>query len=391
KPGVGKTLMASCPIKASGRPVFRCRKEQGSSELIHTIERYFDEAAKCAPSIVFLDDLDKFANNDERHCDTPEYAAVQSCIDKYRQHDVFVVATVNRLRSLPRSLYRSGRFDKVIRVGLPKYEDAVKIIEHYMQDKPVKDLDCSFLARIAQGHSCADIETVLNTAAINAGYQRCEAIEMDHIINACRQCLYHIPDFDQYAEDEEGDPFGNDEANIYSHLSDLKCSPVLQRTAYHEAGHAVLQELLFPNSVNFVSLKGKKNSLGGYISIFHPENDASTEWEKARIIVHMGGRAAVELKFSACETCISDDLENVWMIIRRLREIGELGFGYNSALNSDESDIFRTIVANKMNEAYGQAQRLLLQNYAYLERVAAHLIEHHQITSKELQALKSSN
>lgn len=80
KPGVGKTTMANCFIKASGRPAFICRKDKSNGDFVKSIKECFEKAAKEAPSIVLLDDMDKFANEDEYHRNAEEFVTVQSCI-----------------------------------------------------------------------------------------------------------------------------------------------------------------------------------------------------------------------------------------------------------------------------------------------------------------------
>ena len=134
-PGVGKTLMANCLIKASGRKVFICRKDKPNGEFIKEITDLFEEAAANAPAIVFLDDMDKFANTDTEHTYAEEYISVQSCIDQYKGRDVFVLATVNDIQMLPSSLRRVGRFDRMIEVPTPNNKDAEKILAHYLKDK----------------------------------------------------------------------------------------------------------------------------------------------------------------------------------------------------------------------------------------------------------------
>ena len=127
-PGVGKTLMANCLIKASGRKAFVCRKTKPSEEFIGTIKETFDAAMENAPSIVYLDDMDKFANDDERHRNSEEFVTVQSCIDELRGKEVFVLATANETHCLPSSLTRAGRFDRVIDVNLKGAFNMVKAI-----------------------------------------------------------------------------------------------------------------------------------------------------------------------------------------------------------------------------------------------------------------------
>ena len=79
---MGKSLMASAIIEESGRPVFRCRKDEPNGDFVKKIKATFEKAVENAPSIVFLDDMDKFANGDEKHPDAEEYVTVQSCIDE---------------------------------------------------------------------------------------------------------------------------------------------------------------------------------------------------------------------------------------------------------------------------------------------------------------------
>ena len=128
-PGVGKSLMAFCLIEASGRKAFVCRKDRPDGEFVNHITETFRAAKEAAPSIVFLDDMDKFANNDSNHKDSEEYVTVQSCIDTFRHAEVFVLATANDVEDLPDSLIRPGRFDRVIEVEAPAGKDAVEIVQ----------------------------------------------------------------------------------------------------------------------------------------------------------------------------------------------------------------------------------------------------------------------
>ena len=139
-PGLGKTLMAKCFIDESGLKTFVIRKNK-SENFVEHISDVFNEAKKCAPAIVFLDDMDKFANEDKNHRDAEEYVAVQSAIDEVKGCDVFVLATVNEYRKLPSSLTRSGRFDRSIEVCSPSSADSIKIIEYYLKDSPREEMN----------------------------------------------------------------------------------------------------------------------------------------------------------------------------------------------------------------------------------------------------------
>ena len=185
EPGVGKSLMASAVIEESGRKAFVCRKDQPNGDFVKVIKATFEKAVENAPSIVLLDDMDKFANGDEHHPDAEEYVTVQSCIDEAKDKEVFVLATVNNMRCLPRSLHRAGRFDRVIEIDTPRGQDALAIISHYLKSKKViNSVDAKTIARIMDGRSCAELETVINEAGLYAGYERAEFITMDHFMEA---------------------------------------------------------------------------------------------------------------------------------------------------------------------------------------------------------------
>ena len=155
--GLGKTLMARCFIAESGCKAFTLRKEKPNGDFINQIKETFEEAKKDSPVIVFLDDMDKFANEDYTHCDAEEYVTVQSCIDDCKGEGVFTLATVNDRYCLPDSLWRAGRFDKVIEVNLPKGKDAIQIIEHFLNQKQgIGDVDIVEISRLMEGRSCAE-------------------------------------------------------------------------------------------------------------------------------------------------------------------------------------------------------------------------------------------
>ena len=134
-PGLGKTLMANCFIAEAGCKAFTVRKEKPNGDFVNYIKETFDKAKKETPSIVFLDDMDKFANEDASHKNAEEYVAVQSCIDECKGHDVFVLATVNDKFCLPDSLIRAGRFDKMISIDVPNEKYSEHIIKHFLRRK----------------------------------------------------------------------------------------------------------------------------------------------------------------------------------------------------------------------------------------------------------------
>lgn len=181
-PGLGKTLLAKCFIEESGLRTFTVRRNKSANDFVEEIIQTFRQASANAPAIVFLDDMDKFANEDDSRRDAEEYVAVQSGIDEVKDAGVFVLATVNEIHKLPPSLKRSGRFDRKIEVLPPTSADAETIIRHYLRNKKLSDsIRVQDVAMMITYSSCAELETILNESAIRAAYRRSACIEMEDI------------------------------------------------------------------------------------------------------------------------------------------------------------------------------------------------------------------
>ena len=232
-PGLGKSLMARCFIAESGLRAWTVRRNKSAGDFVGEITETFRKAKDSAPCIVLLDDMDKFANEDDNHRDAEEYVAVQAGIDEVRDAGVFIFATVNDIRKLPHSLKRPGRFDRKIEVLCPSPEDAAEIIRYYLKGKPVsKDLNLEDIAMMINYSSCAELETILNESAIRAAYLRKDCITMEDVLDTVLRTEYESPE-----------SFGT--------LSREK----LRRIALHEAGHLVVCEVLCPGSVGLASLR----------------------------------------------------------------------------------------------------------------------------------------
>ena len=183
-PGLGKTLLARCFVEESGLHTITVRRDKGGDAFIDGITQAFASAKTKAPSIVLLDDMDKFANEDDTHCDAPEYAAVQAGIDDVKDAGVFVISTANDIRKLPSSLRRSGRFDRKIGLRAPTASDAEEIITHYLKTKRVSDsVNMEDLTRMMRDNSCAELETILNEAAVRVAFARKTGIDMEDMVS----------------------------------------------------------------------------------------------------------------------------------------------------------------------------------------------------------------
>ncbi len=374
EPGVGKTTMAKCLLSSLDRKVFVCRKTKSDGDFVDEISKTFERAKVEAPSVVFLDDFDKFANDDSNHRDAEEYVAVQSNIDNVKGTRVFVIATANDIGKLPRSLLRAGRFDKSIEIKAPQGDDAKKIIEYYLsQKKFVANVDTCEIARIMNGRSCAELETVINEAGICAGFSGKDKIEMDDIVRACLRVIFDAPECE--------DRFG-EEAKM--------------RIAFHEAGHAVVSEILEEGSVNLVSVDSYGGESGGITSSNQSADYmTSSSYMENRIIVLLGGKAATELVFGEADPGAGNDIGRAHSIATRLVD-DYAGYGFNYYLSSryeNSGDTLRDkerAVALEMERYYRMAKKILINNRAFLDNVAAKLKEKRTLLGSEIRAIRSA-
>lgn len=384
-PGLGKTLMATALIEASGRKAFVCRKDQPNGEFIRTIKATFEEAAGNAPSIVFLDDMDKFANGDENRKNAEEYVTVQSCIDECRGKDVFVLATVNNIRTLPRSLQRAGRFDRIMRIQPPRGSDAVKIVSHYLQGKSfVGDMDAEVIASLMSGKSCAELETVINEAGMYAGFHRSQEITMEHFMTACLKTVYNVSGI---SDPEDDDDWDDDDRFCLHTATGGNHSPA----ACHEAGHAVISEVLCPGSVTLICTRKNSRGIGGFTQCMGIGNETPSQLMRRRILGALGGRAAEELVFGAPDLGCDEDITAAFNTVQTM--IGDhctSGFQYYKYGRDSQELVSRReqIVAAEVEKYYHQALSILRENREFLDKIAAALDETGLLTLLDIRTIR---
>ncbi|MCD8308394.1 MAG: AAA family ATPase [Clostridia bacterium] len=372
KPGVGKTLMANCLINASGRKAYICRKDKPDGSFVIGIRRIFLKAKENAPSIVFLDDLDKFSNEDYIHRNSEEFVTVQTCIDDCKGSEVFVLATVNDMRSLPGSLRRAGRFDKIIEVENPRGEDAVEIVRYYLSSKSfVGDIDAREIARILNGRSCAELETVINEAGLIAGFSGKDKIEMDDMVKACMRVIFQAP------ENKDNNP------------------AITERVAWHEAGHAVIAELTDPESVTLVSVHKHGTDISGVTTFY--SNDSYYVYKKKmenNLMTALGGKAATEIKYGETDTGCNSDLHKAFDISSMFTD-NYCSTSFDRFVTSRESsDAIKNRkemqISFEVERFYAKARRLLILNYDFLNKVACALMEKSTLTASDIKAIKNT-
>ena len=373
EPGVGKTLIANSFIEECGKKCYVCRKNLPDDEFIKYIKKTFEDARSNAPSIVLLDDFDKFANEDKDHKNAEEYVTIQSCIDDVKSAEVFVIATANDLRLVPESLLRAGRFDTSIEIKAPKGLDAEKIINHYLSGKnTVANLDVKKLARILNGRSCAELETIINQAGIYAGFENKEKIEFDDIIRACIRTIYNAPETIKNGSCEDD-----------------------EQTAYHEAGHALVAEILEPESVTMISIGGHEgSSIGGFTAYYRDENYwRSVKSMKNRVLCLLGGKCTTEIVYGTIDAGCSSDIERAIDVVKRI-VIEYAGNGFDKCSPRDDFDLSEMqkynqekAINDELEKCYMQAKQIIIENRSKLDNLAVVLNKKKLLVSEDIKKI----
>ena len=368
-PGLGKSTMAMCFMEECGCKNYTLRKNRPNGAFVDEIRATFEEAKQNAPAIVFLDDMDKYANEDDEHKNAEEYVAVQACIDDCKGSGVMVIATVNSVYSLPDSLIRAGRFDKTITIDYPSYKDAPKILEYYLSSKKcIGDIDVEEIAMITGGFSCAQMEKVINEAGIQAGYEGHELITHQDAIKACLLEFFDVSDDPGYENKEQ-----------------------MRMIAIHEAGHTTVSEYYHKKSVGLVSVNGS-DSDGRGVTAYSREIDCRSFRHKEHYIIRsLAGKAATEIVLGVPDIGCYEDMQSAY--IRTGELIDNLcAYDFNSFTLSTES-VYASknrdrMVAQELTKYYQAAKKILIDNRSFLDAIVDGLMEKSTLTCHEIQEIR---
>ena len=364
EPGLGKTLMATALMEDSGLPSFTVRRSQSEDEFLKQLAHTFDEAAEAAPSMLLLDDMDKFSSDE---FSTAAFTTVQSCIDKVQEKRVFVIATVNNVEEIPDSLLRCGRFDRQIEVQRPNCTDGEQIIRRYLSGKaPVPDISLSDLTQLLSRSSCVQVESALNEAAIYAAYERSGSITRAHLVRAVLKTIHHVP------------------PEVYP-VSREEC----RKVAFHEAGHTAMMELVTPGSAAFATLLYSPASACCY-GFVHLNRSLG---RRANILVRLAGKVACELQYGRMAPGCNSDIRVAAKLIReKTEELGGSGMlGVNVSGRYGDSEVSllerETIVRAELERCLFEAKEMLAARRQMVQELAEALLEKQTLLYSEIQAI----
>ena len=312
-PGVGKTVLAKAFIKES-----HCNHVEINTNDVESYEtfskylaRKFDEAAVNAPSIILVDELDKFAANESSFFfpgekENEKARDLINIINKYNTFEgLFLLMIANSDCDLDPALIRSGRVDKKIRMSFPTEDERFDIIQYYSENKNIdKSVDFSSLAKMTNMFTGADIEALLNDAVIHSLANGHKTITNDDIMSVFNDKIFH----------------SKEKKTIYSEENQT----IL---AYHEAGHAVMSLLLNDESVYCASIIRRGDANGFVGKEMRSEKLLTVSDVKKEIMVSMGGMASEETFVNERSMGSISDIEKAQKNIRSLvRNHGISGF-----------------------------------------------------------------
>ncbi|KAL0581752.1 i-AAA protease yme1 [Marasmius crinis-equi] len=377
-PGTGKTMLARAVAGEAGVPFFFASGSDFEEMFVGVgakrVRDLFSAARKKQPAIIFIDELDavggKRSSRDQQYMkQTLNQLLVE--MDGFQQTEgVIVMAATNFPESLDPALVRPGRFDRHIAVPLPDIRGRVQILQHHMQNVTTsKDVDPKILARGTSGFSGADLQNMVNQAAVRAAKENATQVEIN-------------------TEEQDRILMG---AERKSAAIDDKAKLA---TAYHEGGHALVAfytDGAMP--LHKVTCIPRGHALG--YTAFLPENDrfsVSLKEYLASIDVSMGGRVAEELIYGpdAVTSGASSDIMNATSVARNMvkrwgfSRLGPVYYGNDSVLSARRKDEIEDEVTKIIKESERRATTLLKSKIDELHRLAHALVEHETLDKDEL-------
>ncbi len=393
-PGTGKTYLSRAIAGEAGVPFFSISGSDFVEMFVGVgasrVRDLFENAKKNSPCIVFIDEIDAVGRkrgaglgggHDERE-QTLNQLLVE--MDGFTDNEgIILIAATNRPDILDPALLRPGRFDREITVGRPDIKEREEIIKVHSKNKPLaEDVNFGSLAKGTPGFTPADIENLMNEAAIVSARRNAKNITMEALEDALNKIIMGVEKKSKVITEKER-----------------------KLTAYHEAGHAVLATLM-PESdpVQQVTIIPRGRGAGGF-TMYRPQEDLHYETKtslETHLVTLLGGRVAEKLILGDISTGASNDLSRVSEISRSMIVKYAMSDNLGSMSYSSEEEVFLgkdmttrrnyseqvaaeidREVRHLVDSAYDKAESLLSEHQDKLHEVAKALLEYETIDSDE--------
>lgn len=402
-PGTGKTLLAKAVAGEAGVPFYSISGSDFVEMYVGVgasrVRDLFETARKNPASIVFIDEIDAVGRqrgtglgggHDERE-QTLNQLLVE--MDGFGSTEgIIVIAATNRPDVLDPALLRPGRFDRQITVHQPDIHGREEILKVHARNKPMEaGVDLAVIAKTTSGFTGADLANLLNEAALLAARKNKSLIGMDEIEDAFTKIV----------------------AGPQKKSMRIKESEKL-KTAYHEAGHAVLSHLLpLIDPVHQISIIPSGNALGYTLNL--PEEDKFSVYRnelKQKISMLLGGRVAEQLIFDDFSGGASNDIQRATQIARKMvmqlgmSDLGPILFGSGHSdtevflgrdfsQNRDFSEAIAAKIDEQIekiiNESYNEAKRLLSENIDKLHFIAKYLVKNEIMNGEQFRRVMENS
>ena len=395
-PGTGKTLLARAVAGEAGVPFFSISGSDFVEMFVGVgasrVRDLFDQAKKNAPCIIFIDEIDAGGRqrgaglgggNDERE-QTLNQLLVE--MDGFGVNEgVILIAATNRPDVLDPALMRPGRFDRQVVVSYPDINGREAILKVHARKKPLApDVKLKTIAKTTAGFTGADLENLLNEAALLAARADKKAITMKEIEEATIKVVVGAEKKSKVMSDKEK-----------------------KLTAYHEAGHAILfDKLETQDPVHEISII-PRGMAGGYTMPLPTEDKSYNSRNEMieSIVVDLGGRVAEAIILDDISTGASNDIEKATKTARAMvtkygmtKELGCINYGSEDGSVFLGRDYGRTqdyseataakideLVLKIVNNAYERAEAILLENIDKLHEIAAYLMKHEKMGAEDFE------
>ncbi len=397
-PGTGKTLLAKAVSGEAGVPFFSISGSEFVEMFVGVgasrVRDLFEQAKRHSPCIIFVDEIDAVGrqrgaglggSHDEREQTLNQMLVEMDGFDT--DTNVIIMAATNRPDILDPALMRPGRFDRRVTLDRPDVKGREAILRVHIKGKPLEpEADLASLARATPGFTGADLENLVNEAAILAARRNKKSIGQPEMEEAIERVVMGPERKSRLISEEEK-----------------------RIIAYHEAGHAVVANAIAEaDPVQKVTIVGRGQA--GGVTWFRPNEDRilmSRKKMMATLAYALGGRAAEELIFDDITSGASNDIEQVTRMARAMvtrlgmsSDLGPMVYGQAQELvflgrEISEQRDYSDDVANQIDrevrklidEAYGQARAILAEYREKLDEIANRLLEVETITREEFEAI----